>query len=354
MTRKRVTIMDIAREANVDSSTVSLALRGDPRIRHSTRTKIESVANQFGYTPNHIARSLSGGATRVIGVMLTDMQRFLADPLEELQSFGEMSGYTVATHFSWWNQDREYKELRKFCESRVEGIILAPAEGGSERFAQTMQELHQAHIPTVVLGLVTAREHSFCNQVGVDMKKALRLGLEYLLKQGHRRIGIAAAKSMPGMRGILHRKRLQMAVDVFAELGLPLADEDLLDTPDNEHGGIDIAAAMVSRSRDRWPSAIFAFDDLLSRGLLKGFNALGVSIPDKISVLGYDVAPDEPMGHIPMTSVCVETRMLARWAIEALFKAIRQEVPIDTYQYLEVPARIVEGKSVANLRHPPA
>ena len=349
MKKKRVTIMDIARHAKVDPSTVSLALRDDPRILASTRNRIKSVASQFGYTPNHLARSLSGGATRVIGVMLTDMTRFLADPLEELQSFGEMSGYTVSTHFSWWNQDREQRELRKFSENRVDGIILAPADGGSERFAETMRELHEIPLPTVVLGLMTSPENSFCHQVGVDMKKVLRLGLEYLVERGHRNIGIATARSMPGMRGLLHRKRLQLAIDAFAEMGLTLAEENLWDTPDNEHGGVDIAVNVARRSPDRWPSAIFAFDDLLSRGLVKGLTAHGVSIPEGISVLGYDVGPDEPMGSIPITTVSIEARLLARQAIETLFKLIRQELPDGPYQYLEVPSRIIEGKSVAHL-----
>jgi len=341
--------MDVAREADVDYSTVSLALRGNPRIRVSTRAKIEAVAKKMGYMPNQLARSLSGGGTRVIGIMLTDMQRFLADPLEEMQSLGEKAGYTLAPHFSWWNEDRERNGLRKFCESCAEGIVWAPANGQSEKFVAMMKELHHFHIPTVVLGLVTDRKNAFCHQVGVDMKKALRVGFEYLLEKGHRRIAIATAAEMAGMRGVLHRKRLELAQELFREFGLSLSPENILNTTDNEHGGIDIAFSLVNRPRKNWPTVIYAFDDLLSRGLAKGLNAMQVFIPKDISILGYDVAPDEPMGPIPLTTVCIETRILAQWAIEALFSEIKQKIAPDSYQYLEVPCRVVEGKSVAKL-----
>lgn len=348
---KRKTIMDVAREAGVDFSTVSLALRKDPRIRSETRERIEAAARQIGYVPNRIARSLSGGATRVIGVMLTEMSRFFATPLEEFQRIGEAAGYTLSVHFSWWDMERERKGMQQFCENCVESIIWAPTAFDAVSLQETASLLHNARITTVMLGLAHENENLAlpCHQIGIDIKSGLRLGLEHLLSLGHRHIAIATAAGTEGRRGEMFRLRLRILKELFTELQLPLDGSDILLTTDHEHGGIEIAMQLAHRPRSKWPTAVFAAEDSLARSLAKSFHALDISIPQDISLLGYHVGSDQPMGPVPLSTVSLESDNFATQAINLLFDLMRKKLPNEPHQIITVPSNIIERSSCAIL-----
>ncbi|WP_043586890.1 LacI family DNA-binding transcriptional regulator [Geminisphaera colitermitum] len=350
-TGKRPTIMDVAREAGVDYSTVSLALRKDPRIKTETRERIEAASKKIGYYPNRLARSLSGGATRVIGVMLTEMSRFFATPLEEFQRIGEAAGYTLSVHFSWWDMERERKGMQQFCENCVEGIIWAPNVFDTS-LKETATLLHNARIPAVMLGLIHDDDaHTVpCHQIGIDIRNGLRLGLEYLLSLGHRRIAIATAAGMEGKRGDMFQLRLRILRELFAELGIPLADTDTFLATDHEHGGIEIAMQLASRPRTDWPTAIFAAEDSLARGLAKSLHAIGINIPRDISLLGYHVSSDELMGPVPLSTVSLESGNFATRAIDLLIGLMRKKTPSLPHQIITVPSTIIERESCARPR----
>jgi LacI family transcriptional regulator len=341
---KRVTIIDVAREVGVDSSTVSLALRNDPRIKFSTRERIHTAAKKIGYLPNQLAKALSGGKTRAIGVMLTEMNRYFGAPLEEYQAIGEKAGYTLSVHFSWWDMERERHGIKRFCENCVEGVIWAP-DAFDERLLETAQVLQGARIPTVVVGLLAESSHVPCHQIGSNMHASLRLGLNYLIRNGHRNIAIATAARMEGMRGAMHRMRLQALRLEFSKLGLALSEENVFTTDDYEQGGIDVAVALTQRPRSRWPTAIFAVEDMVARSLSKSLHALGVSVPRDISLLGFDVVPSTLESEMTLTTISNSTGDVARQTINLLLRLIRKTVPNEPYQRIIVPYQIIENGS---------
>lgn len=343
--------MDVAREAGVDFSTVSLALRKDPRIKEATRERIQAAAKKIGYFPNQLAKSLSGGATRVIGVMFTEMSRFFASPLEEFQRIGEAAGYTLSVHFSWWDMERERKGMSQFRDNRVEGVLWAP-DAFDTSLTETAALLQEARIPTVMLGLIHDDEARTvpCHQIGIDIRHGLRLGLEHLLAHGHRRIAIATATGMEGKRADMFQLRLRLLRELFAEHGLPLDDADIHQTTDHEHGGIEIAMQLSRRPRAKRPTAIFATEDSLARGLAKSLHALGIRVPADISLLGYDVGSDEPMGAVPLSTVSLESKDIATRAVGLLLDLMRQKVPAEPRQIIVVPPIIIERGSCGRVR----
>lgn len=348
--KKRKTIMDVAREAGVDFSTVSLALRNDPRIKDATRERIQAAARKIGYYPNLLAKSLSGGTTRVIGVMFTEMSRFFATPLEEFQRIGEAAGYTLSVHFSWWDMERERKGMTQFRDNRVEGVLWAP-DAFDTSLAETAALLQEAGIPAVMLGLIHDDEARTvpCHQIGIYIRRGLSLGLDHLAAVGHRRIAIATAAGTEGKRGDMFRLRLRLLRELFAERGLPLAEEDIYLTTDHEHGGIGIAMQFARRPRGDRPTAIFATEDSLARGLAKSLHALGIAIPRDVSLLGYDVGSDEPMGAVPLSTVSLESNDLAERAIHLLLDLIRKKVPAEPFRITVVPPIIIERGSCSSV-----
>jgi LacI family transcriptional regulator len=342
---KRVTIMDVARAASVNYSTVSLALRGDTRIKPVTRERIQATAKQLGYMPNHLARALSGGATRVIGVMLTEMSRYFTEPLDLIQTVGEKLGYTLSVHFCSWNQERERLGLQKFSESRVEGVIWAPSEWSGDSFLEAGNELNEHGIPCVMLGLSEENKPVFCHQVGVHKEESIRLGVEYLVQKGHHDIALATASKLPGMYGGMHRLRLPAFLSVLSEMGIPLKESNVLETLDHDHGGVEIAIELSRRPRDQWPTAIFATDDMLARGLAKGFAALGIQIPDDISLIGFDVVQDNSLAFPKLTNISLESQEVAARSIELLLEILQEKTPPKPHQVIVVPPKLIEGSS---------
>lgn len=330
----------------MDSSTVSLALRKDPRIRAETRERIEEAARRIGYMPNRIARSLSGGTTKVIGVMLTEMNRFFAGPLEALQNVGEDASYTISVHFSWWDRLREQQGMRQFCENCVEGVIWAP-NAFDTSLRDTAQILRQANIPAIMLGLVhdDPQQTVPCHQIGIDMKAALRMGLEYLVKLGHRHIAVASAAGMSGRRGDMFRLRQRILSELFEEMRLEPLEENLYLTADHEYGGIEIAMALTRLERQQWPTAIFVAEDSLARGLARSLQALGVSVPGDISLLGYDVSSGEYADPVGLSTVSLESKEIASEAMTLLLDLIAKKIPAQPYRIVTSPAIIVERDS---------
>ena len=345
MNGKRMTILDVARETGVYYSTVSRALRNDRRIPEPTRLRIRLAARRLGYVPNRVARSLAHGATHTIGIMLTDMQSYFVAPVDEFQNFSDRSNYTLSVHFCSWDQRRERKGLQHFAEGRVEGVIWAPVQWEGPEFVQSIADLQAARIPVVMLGLQRDQQSVPFHQVGAKPADKLALGLDYLLGRGHRRIGIATATNLNGQRGRLHVERLALLRGLFEARGLPLLADDIFNVVDEDYGGFDIAAELSRRAPPR-PTAIFALDDFLARGLMKGLRVLGLKAPEEISVLGFDVVGDEAAGRWPLTSVWLESRRMGELAVKQLFKIIRREAANTPPQTIIVPPRIVEGGSV--------
>ena len=360
MAAKKTTIHDVAREADVNYSTVSLALRGDQRIRSYTRQRIQTAAHRLGYVPNQLARSLSRGATHTIGVMLTDIHRGFTDPLEEFQDIADRARYMISVHFSSWDQARERAGLRHFCESRVEGVIWAPAQWYGETFAQTVENMKATGVPVVMLGLQRPPYDVPFHQVGTSLRDRLTMALDYLMGLGHRHIGLASAPAPAGTEastaperqadhGAHHSRRyfsqpegIAMVRQAMQARGLALAEQDLFTTADNDYGGVEIAVHLFRRPREHWPTAVIAADDRLGRALTKGLWALGVKVPEEISVLGFDV-PSAETGQPPLTAVSQDSRRMGTFAMDLLLQLIKQQIPHQPQKITVMPPRLVEA-----------
>ena len=343
---KRVTIVEVARATGLDNSTVSLALRGDRRIAEQTRLRIADVARRLNYVPNQLASALSSGRSRVIGVMLPGMEnQFFAPHLEEFQAAAERSGNAIAIKFCDWDSQREEAGLLQFCSSRVDGLIWCPAGGSNEQLKATADKLHAARMPFVILGGPSKMGHL----VGTAEGAALKLGAEYLVGLGHRRIGIATATRVPGLRGALHRNRVLQLREALLAAGARVDAADIFETGDNEYGGVEFAVPLRERAPFSRPTAIYAADDMLARALVMGLRVAGIGVPSGVSVLGFDDAPRDASGPVPITSVSLEARGNGRAAIALLLDVIAGKVPPSPFKTIRLSPKIVERASCTGI-----
>jgi DNA-binding LacI/PurR family transcriptional regulator len=212
-------------------------------------------------------------------------------------------------------------------------------------------DLSQQGIPCVMLGFSRDSRPVPCHQVSVYLEETIRLGVEYLVEKGHRDIALATAAKMPGQHGGMHRSRLPVFRSIVSEMGLTLKESNIFDTMDHDHGGVEIAIEMARRPRDQWPTAIFATDDMLARGLIKGLAALGITVPRDISLIGLDVVQDSSLGFSALTNISMETKEVARRSIDLLLEVLQKKVPKTPYQAIVVPPKLIEGSSCATRKN---
>ena len=313
MSDNTITMNGLAKNLGMDKSTVSLALRNDPRISTETKERVISMAKAHNYTPNNLARSLSTGQRKTLGVMFPEMLgSFFGPMLDAMYEVASAKGYVLSSYFCSWDSRREEAGIRQFCENRFDGILWAPSGEGKD-IKNTASIVESMGLSMVLLGIFPEKHHfSRYNQVGIDEEDSIKLAFDYLHELGHRDIAIATSTADRFHEAL--RLRVDRMLKYSASLGIAIPEHNILRTVVPAHGGVLIAAEIMKRPPHLRPTAVLAVDDNLAKSLSVGFLSLGVKIPEDISILGYDNAEDDSKYPVPITAVSLET---ARTGLEA-------------------------------------
>ncbi|OGV54222.1 MAG: hypothetical protein A2X45_07550 [Lentisphaerae bacterium GWF2_50_93] len=350
---ERATVSSVAKAAKVSRASVYAVLNATKNINIRVSEKIEKrilqVADELGYVRNENARMLVTGKTNTIGVMLTGMENQFFDPmLKEIYRIGDGRGYSISVSFSSWDMERERRGISGFCGNRFEGIIWVPITPGGDDFKRNIGLIESMNIPLLLIGTYEYPESDNRCQVGIREEESVSTGIEYLSSLGHRRIGIATATATECRRRNMHEIRLGHMRKLASDAGMIIYDRDIFNTSDNAYGGVGFAAEILRRPRSSWPTAIFAADDMLARGLIAGLSCLGVKVPDQISVLGFDDSPGNETAGIPVTSVSLETAEMGRRSLPLLLDVIERKLPDGSPQRIILKTRLVERKSCSS------
>ncbi|OGV39438.1 MAG: hypothetical protein A2X48_23825 [Lentisphaerae bacterium GWF2_49_21] len=351
---RRATVSSVARAAKVSRASVYAVLNAtgkdiNIRVSEKIEKRILKVADQLGYVRNENARTLVTGKTNTIGVMLTGMENQFFDPmLNEIYRLGDERGYSISVSFSSWDAERERRGISRFCGNRLEGIIWVPINPEGKDFTSISDLIESMHIPLLLIGTYEYPESENRCQLGIKEDESVRTGIKYLSSLGHRRIGIATATEAEGRRRRLQEIRLAWMRALAKDTGLVIGDKDIFNTSDNAYGGVGIAAEIARRPKSSWPTAIFAADDMLARGLIAGLSCLNVKVPEDISVLGFDDSPGNEKAAIPVTSVSLETAEMGRRALPLLLDLIEKKIPAGASRRIVLKTKLVERKSCSS------
>jgi LacI family transcriptional regulator len=318
--RGRATIRDIADLAGVSIATVSRVLNDRPDVAPGTRETVMQVVREHGFSTNRGARALSSGRSGFIGVTLPLVNDAYFGPIlsgaAEALYEGDMRIVLCPTMHQ---HDREVGLLERLMRGTTDGaILMLPEESGEE-----LELLQSQGFPFVV---VDPRERP---PEGIPCVSAMHAAgamqaTKHLLALGHRRIG--AITGSPGWYAM--EERLSGFHGALAAAGI-LADPELIEYGDWQiEPGMDAAERLLSR--DDPPTAIFAFNDNIAIGVLHAARRLGLSVPDDLSVVGFDdtaqatiVMPAlttvrQPLAELGRTGVSLLTRLLEGQRIDAL------------------------------------
>jgi DNA-binding LacI/PurR family transcriptional regulator len=337
---RRVTIADVAARAGVSPGAVSFALNNRPGVAPATRRRILDVATDLGWQPSLRARSLSRSTSFTLGLVIARSATSIgADPffpafvagMNTMLAPRERSLlFTVVP-----DTDAEIATYRRLAaEQRVDGVILTDLLAGDPR-PRLVADLG---LPAVTLGRPDdAGAHPQVGSVSVDDIGGVREVMSTLIAQGHRRIA-----HVTGPRRYLHvRHRRDAWASALQEADLPSAR--CVHTDFSAGQGAGATRRLLSTTRNQ-PTAIVYTNDVMAIAGLAELQRRGRSVPDDVSITGFD---DTDLAHHvqpPLTSVRTDVAGWGERAATALLRAAAGEPP----QHIELaPARMVARASVA-------
>jgi LacI family transcriptional regulator/LacI family repressor for deo operon, udp, cdd, tsx, nupC, and nupG len=343
VSRRTITIEDIARAAGVSHTTVSRALRNNPLISADMRQQIHRLARDMGYIPNAVAQSLQMRRTNTIGLVVTS----IADPffgdvvrgVEELARAADISVFLSASHN---DPEQEMAVIETFHRRRVDGVLAAAtrmSEHHSERLARM-------RVPIVLINSQAERTHELLHSVAVDDHTGARLAVEYLLGLGHRAIGYLGSGSRPGSNA----RRLAGYRDALAAAGLAHDDAWLaLGAANEARQEDDVAAglALVPRLLDAGISAVFCYNDSIAMGVLMACRARGVAVPRELSVVGFDDIATAQYVTPPLTTIRQPKLDMGGLAMRMLLDLL-DDRPVQ--DHVLSPTLVVRGSATAAAR----
>lgn len=277
MAGKAISIKKIAHLAQVSHSTVSRALRNNPRISAETAQRIQRIAAQHGYHPSLAARSLVTRRTQTIGCVVTSIaDPFVAGVVTGVEEVANRHGYSVFLANSKGDAKRELDVVRVFREHRVDGILVAASRLGSEY----VPHLRQLQIPIVLIN--NLQPGDFINSVTIDNLEAARVMVRHLVELGHREIAYIGDES--GDQS--NRERLAGYCQTLQDAGIAMRSDFVVEAAAGPEGGERQMEHLLSLPAR--PSAVFCYDDLIALGALKAIRRAKLSAPADISVVGFD------------------------------------------------------------------
>ena len=267
------TIYDVAQQAGVSVATVSAVINNSAYVSPSLREKVESAIASLSYTPNHLARSLTVKQTHTIGMIIPDITNpVYPEMVRGAEDRAQKAGYTIILGNSDNQKEKEEAYLNVFLSKKVDGILLIKAH---EEMNPSMLEKLRLGPPLVLLG----REYPSLQTYTVitDAVGGAREAVNYLIRLGHRRIGIITGASTIHGRLLGYQKALE-------ENNIPF-EESL--TAEG-HYGIDLGYEAASHILRQRPTAVFITNTSMIVGFLRALDKLNLRCPEDIALVSYD------------------------------------------------------------------
>jgi LacI family transcriptional regulator len=302
----RVTIYDVAKYAGVSAATVSKVLNGTGRISKDTSVRVAHAIEELQYHPSMIARALKKNRTYSIGLLVPDITNpFYAALARAVEDEALSRDYFVLVCSTDNTSQREGRQLELLMRKQLDGLIIATSGAISNNVPEMLLEdgMRVVFIDPVV-------PHTPYPMVATDHYSGSYQATEHLLQLGHRKLAIFAEPLL--LRPSLERLRgFSAALEAY---GLPHDSSPVLSQGFGAQAGYELAQRMLLS--DDLPTAVFATNDLIALGALQKFHEAGVSIPDQLSLVGYDDIPVAQLVSPPLTTVAQPLAELSRLAIE--------------------------------------
>jgi LacI family transcriptional regulator len=332
----KIGIRDVAKAAGVSVTTVSHALNpaGGSRVKTETREHIRAVANDLGYAPNRLASGLRNQRSQILGLVSDEITTtpFAGAMIRGAQDAAYERGYVLMVVNSGLDPELENREIRTLQQHQVDGIVYARMYHQGVTLPPELGTL-----PIVLLDAATADRS--ISSVVPDEVAAAETAVEALVQAGHTRIGMLGnADDIPATHG-----RLQGYRNALARHGLQFKPELVTAGVADTTGGREAALELLQRPGR--PTALFCFSDRVAMGAYQAAAALGLRIPEDLSIVGTDNLELIAAALWPgLTTVALPHYEMGRWAVTRILDDIEGPEAAAVQEKLSCP--LIERGSV--------
>ncbi|MCD7442402.1 LacI family transcriptional regulator [Streptomyces lincolnensis] len=326
--RRPASIKDVAAAAGVSATTVSHVLSGNRPVNEHTAARVRSVVNRLGYVPASLARSLQAGATSVIGLLIPDISNtFFAELAKGAEDAAHDLGYGLILCNTEFDADREDRYLGMIRSRFIDGMVYASGSAPSRRRLEAlMGKFPIALADEEVEGLEGALIATADHEAGG------RLVGEHLRALGHRR-----ALMLTGPRAL---KSSNARANGFVRAFRGEVVERVGDFKETSGHGL-VTDLLQDGGLPGGCTAVFAANDLMAFGALTALRQAGLSVPEDISVVGFDDIRAASLAHPPLTTVHQPAYDVGRTATAQLLQYVtRGEVPPASRHTLPVELKV--------------
>jgi DNA-binding LacI/PurR family transcriptional regulator len=329
------TIYDVGRLAGVSRSTVSRVLNSKNEVDPKTAELVWDAVRKLNYHPNVSARALVRQKTDMIGVILAHV----SDPYYEkiIKGIEAVVGERrmgVAFYNSYDNlETHRMIVFSALVGNRVDGLIVV---GSNLNDRETLQEIIGQDLPMAFLERDLPK--AGITSIICDNRDGAKQAVEYLLNLGHRRIGCLTG-NLDYQTAI---ERLEGYRCTLQKYGLPVDEELILKSNFQYSGGYEKMKQLLSLS-DR-PTALFACNDMMAFGAISAIKEAGLSVPEDVSVVGYDDIIFTSMFYPPLTTIQQPLFEMGGLAAQGLIDRINQGEQYESIKRV-LPVKLVIRKS---------
>lgn len=337
---QRATIRDVAGRANVSIATVSLVLNNrEARISPETRTRVMDAVKELDYRSNQLAVSMITKRSHILGLIIPDSSNmFFAELSRAITDEAREREYAVIYGSSDNSAREDLSYLRMFADHQVDGIIMSrSAPNGDVDKDATLRYLKRMQVPFILVDRVV--EGSDCQSVVLNHRQGGYLATKHLLELGHRRIGCFTGPSDLDSSNL----RLEGYQKALAEAEI-VYDKNLIFQGDYQLGN---EAQALTQFLEQQASAIFSFNDMMAVGLYREMAKRGLSVPEDISIVGFDDIPFSDMVHPPLTTVRQPVADMAGQVVENLLKVIDKKIDVHAHQAFVLEPKLIVRESTA-------
>jgi LacI family transcriptional regulator len=332
----KITIKDVAREAGVSDTTVSLVFSGHSRITAETRQRVLRVAERLCYIPHLPARHLRLGGAKILGFLVNDISNpFYVGMIRAAKEVARKSGYQMVIADSQWDPVQEREHLQTMFSSGIRGLLAIMTEQSSENI-----ELIASSTAPVML-LDTSPEKYRGAFFGNDLESAGAIAARHLMEVGCRRLvwvggplqwseHSSFVKLKNGFEGEISKKGKKDLIYRMVDGGVTLAE------------GED----SFRRLHDFFPEVdgVFCANDLCAIGFIDEADRAGRRVGKDLRVMGVDDLDVSRLGRISLTSIRQPYEKIAQEGMKALIESVEQQKGLKKRKVFQ-PELIVRGST---------
>lgn len=333
-----MSVREVAVRAGVSVGTVSNVLNRPHIVAAETQGRVQRAIDELGFVVNGSARRLRAGRTRLIGVMVLDIANpFWGEITRGIEAAAGEAGYSIILGSSDESSTKADRYLRIFEEHRVDGLLASPVRSDVGAY----ERLNRRGMGVVLLDRISTSDE--ISAVAVDDVRGGELAAAHLLDLGHERIGfVNGPLEAPFPWSADRRQGVRRAVR-SAGLDPESSVVEITASGLNSRAG----EAVVDQLLEAEPgvTAVFCANDVLALGVLRGLTSRGISVPEDLSLVGYDDVDFARVLSPPLTTVRQPPYQLGRTAAELLLETTESPAGAEPRQIVFQPELVVRESS---------